>query len=284
MVVAGRMYPAQHMKEENAVYGMYSGLALLMDVHRPARPNGYGIVHISGSGWSAPLGLDARQLKESAHVEIEAQPLVESGYTVFSINHRATPRFQYPAAVEDAQRAVRFVRHHVGRFGIRPDRIGALGGSSGGHLVSVLGGDGDPEDESPVNRESAKVQCVVARAAPSSFLDMHDRGGRALFLSAQFTPRAGTASVEHRLAVAASPLTHITSGAPPFFLIHGDADDTVPIAQSETMAAALKKAGVPVKLTRVAGGVHGPGLVRDPAIASDIRSWFDEHLRGTERH
>src|SRR5687768_15456371 len=150
--------------ERNVVYGMYSGLALLMDVHRPeAGANGYGIVHISGSGWSAPLGLDARPLKEASHVEIEALPLVEVGYTVFTINHRAAPRFAYPAAVEDAQRAVRFVRHNAARLGIRGDRIGALGGSSGGHLVSMLGvldGDGDAEDESAVNRESARVQCV----------------------------------------------------------------------------------------------------------------------------
>src|SRR5687767_5177862 len=138
------------MKSENVVYGMYSGLALLMDVYAPeGEANGHGIVHISGSGWGAPLGLDARQLKEAGHVEIEARPLVAAGYTVFSINHRATPRFPYPAAVEDAQRAVRFVRHHADRFGIRADRIGAIGGSSGGHLVSMLGvldGDGDPED------------------------------------------------------------------------------------------------------------------------------------------
>ena len=68
--------------ERNVVYGMYSGLALLMDVYRPDQPNGYGIVHISGSGWSAPLGLDARPLKASAHVEIEALPLVEAALSL----------------------------------------------------------------------------------------------------------------------------------------------------------------------------------------------------------
>jgi hypothetical protein len=76
------------MKQENVVYGMYSGLALLMDVYAPeGKANGYGIVHISGSGWGAPLGLDARQLKEAGHVEIEALPLVAAGYTLFTINH-----------------------------------------------------------------------------------------------------------------------------------------------------------------------------------------------------
>jgi acetyl esterase/lipase len=269
--------------ERNVVYGMYSGLALLMDVHRPeaGRGNGYGIVHISGSGWSAPLGLDARPLKEASHVEIEARPLVEAGYTVCSINHRAAPRFPYPAAVEDAQRAVRFMRHNAERLGIRKDRIGAIGGSSGGHLVSMLGvldGSGDAEDESPVNRESARVQCVVARAAPTSFLTMPNVGARVAFLGAQVGPSTAPGSVEYRRAVEASPVRHVAAGAPPFFLIHGDADETVPIAQSEEMAAALEKVGVPVKLRRVAGGVHGPGIVRDQGIAAEIREWFETHL------
>lgn len=165
--------PAESRVDRNVVYGMYSGLALLMDVHHPEQPNGIGLIHVSGSGWSAPLSLDARPLKEAGHVRIEALPLVQRGYTVFTVNHRATPRFQYPAAVEDVQRAVRFVRFHAARFGIDPDRIGAIGGSSGGHLVSMLGvlpGEGDAQAESEIDRVSAKVQCVVARATPSDLV------------------------------------------------------------------------------------------------------------------
>ncbi|MBN1642074.1 MAG: alpha/beta hydrolase [Anaerolineae bacterium] len=269
--------------EANVVYGMVSGLALLLDVHHPEQPNGCGIVHISGSGWSAPLGLDARPLKESPHVQIEGRPLVDAGYTLFAINHRAAPRFRYPDPVQDAQRAVRYVRYHATDYGIDPDRIGAIGGSSGGHLVSMLGvldGSGDPEDESPINRLSAKVQCVVARAAPASFTtDWPGRGAPSMFLGAAVNPNADPGSVEYRRAREASPVSHVTPDDPPFFLIHGDADDTVPIAHAEAMVEALCGAGVPVKLRRVPGGVHGPGLVADPEIAAEIVAWFDQHLR-----
>ena len=270
--------------EANVVYGMHSGLALLLDIHHPDQPNGYGIIHISGSGWSAPLGLDARPLKESPHVQIEGLPLVEAGYTLFTINHRAAPRFHYPAPVEDAQRAVRYIRYHAEKYGIDPDRIGAIGGSSGGHLVSMLGvldGRGDPDDESPINRLSAKVQCVVARAAPSSFvMDRDGRDAPSMFLGAAVSSDTDPGSIEYRRALEASPITHVTPGDPPFFLIHGDADDVVPIAQSEAMAEALRVVGVPVKYRRVPGSGHGPGLLADPEIAAEIRAWFDEHLRG----
>ena len=61
---------AQSRVDTNVVYGMYSGPALLLDVHHPARPNGFGIVFIPGSGWSAPLGYGAAPLKESNQVEM----------------------------------------------------------------------------------------------------------------------------------------------------------------------------------------------------------------------
>jgi hypothetical protein len=70
---------------------MYSGLALLLDVYHPEESNGYGSVHISGSGWSAPLSPDARPLKEAGHVACEVYPLAKAGYTMFTINHRAAP-------------------------------------------------------------------------------------------------------------------------------------------------------------------------------------------------
>ncbi len=179
---------AEQRVDRNVVFGMYSGLALLMDVYYPEDPNGYGIVFISGSGWTRALSLDATPLKESGQEDVYAVPLAAAGYTVFGINHRASPRFRHPAHLEDAQRAVRFVRHHAGEFGIRPDRIGAIGGSSGGHLVSLLGvldGTGTADDDSPVNRESAKVQTVVARAAPTDLtLSPSHRLGRTIPCSA----------------------------------------------------------------------------------------------------
>ena len=88
------------------------------------------------------MGYDAYVLSHQPHVNSDSQALLTAGYTIFALNHRATPRFQYPNQVEDVQRAIRFIRFHAGRYDINPDKIGAIGGSSGGHLVSMLGGTG----------------------------------------------------------------------------------------------------------------------------------------------
>jgi len=283
-VMAAQAYTAVDMRvDRNVAYGMYSGLALSMDVYYPEKPNGYGVIFIHGSGWSSDVDLDARPLKDGAQTQIYGQPLVKAGYTVFAINHRAAPRFRYPAQVEDAQRAVRFVRHYARKFGINPDRIGAVGGSSGGHLVSMLGvldGKGVPEDKSPVNRESAKVQCVVARAAPSDLVIMGRERERVIGLFGIPLPQETQAS-EYRQFVEASPVTHISPEDPPFLLLHGDADKTVPFHQSEVMETALLKAGVKVKLVRVPGGGHGPrfdGAQNPPDYIGEMIRWLDQNL------
>src|SRR6476660_6202060 len=89
---ASSVFGAGARIESNVVYGMYSGLALLMDVRYPERPNGFGVMFISGSGWHAPLAYNARQLKGSDAVELYTGALTQAGYTVFAVNHRSAPR------------------------------------------------------------------------------------------------------------------------------------------------------------------------------------------------
>ena len=273
--------PSSARVEKNQVFGMYSGLALLMDVHYPAKPNGYGILYISGSGWTAPTELNALPLKDNAQTAMYVKPLVEAGYTVFAINHRSAPRFHYPVPVEDAQRAVRYVRYNARRFGIRPDRIGAAGGSSGGHLVSLLGvldGKGMPTDADSVNRESCKVQCIVARATPFNLISP---GTPPPPILEHVIVGTDTSAVEYKTYREASPLFHVSNDDPPFLLIHGDADKTVPFKNSEVMEQALRKVGVKVKLITVPGGGHGPkfpGAINPPDYLGESTRWFDMYL------
>jgi len=306
LLTASQLTFAQGRVDNNIVYGMYSGLGLLMDVYRPAQPNGIGIVAIQGSGYYSPMRYDAPQLKAS--VRNVTKRFAEAGYTVFAINHRQAPRFRYPAPVEDAQRAVRFVRFHASDYGIASDRIGAWGASSGGHLVELLGtmdGKGDPSDSDPVNRLSAKVQAVVALFTPSDLISMFSTtaslGTGAITSLMGFSyqdPAFGPPGfvrpdeVENRQYREASPITYVTADDAPMLLIHGDEDIVVPIKQSEIMESALRQAGVTVKFIRVPGGKHGPNFLfpagdpRFPDHMGEAVRWFDAYLKGgpTIRH
>lgn len=288
-LTACREGATQARTEKNVVYGMYSGLALLMDVHYPEKANGYGVVFVAGSGWRAPPEYGATGLKDT---EDQRSPwgrtLLQAGYTVFAINHRAAPRFQYPAALEDVQRAVRFVRHNARQFRIDPDRLGGVGGSSGAHLVSLvalLGAPGIAEDPDPVNRQAATLQAVVLRAAPSDLKQLTTRVGAMAAGSFMGRPFSNTPDVESAYA-AASPVSHVSASSPPVLLIHGDADDTVPFQQSVAMEAALRTAGVPVKLVRLEGGEHGTTFTANskahrqlPETLVEMVLWLNRHLK-----
>jgi len=268
--------------DRNVIYGMYSGLALLMDVYHPHKSNGYAIVQISGSGFTRQLRYDARPLNRNPHVANEAYPLLDAGYTVFSLNHRAAPRFQFPDQVADVQRAVRFIRFHADEYGIKPEKIGAIGGSSGGHLVSMLGvlnGDENRPDNDPVNMENAKVQCVIAAEAPSDFLA--DDGGEH-FLGVRFKERRIPGTQEHEIAVKASPVTYISKDDPPILLVHGEEDEGVPFRLSQLFHERLVKASVTTRLIPVPGAGHGFQFFdkRPKDLNQTYVDWMNLHLRG----
>lgn len=274
-------------KDENVVYAMRGGLAMLMDVHYPERSNGVGIVFIPGSGWHAPLTYDAAPLKASGFAKQYVPPLTEAGFTVFVINHRAAPRYAYPAALEDSQRAVRFVRRNAERFGIDADRIGGVGGSSGGHLISLLGvldGGGDLSSSDPVERESAKLQAVFARAAPTNltrFVGRLSSASVASLLRMRLGPRDAPNSEEFRTYRKASPAAYVTPDDPPFLLIHGTADERVPFAQSEEFEARLRAEGIEADLVAVQDGGHGssfPGATNPPDYLKMMVDFFEEKL------
>lgn len=281
---------AESNVESSVIYEMRSGLALLMDVHHPENANGYGVVFIPGSGWTTPMSPDAEPLKSGMdRTHLGGQALLEAGYTVFAINHRAAPEHFYPAPVEDAQRAVRFVRYNAGRFGIDPDRIGALGGSSGGQLalmLAVMDNAGQLDDPSEVNQVSAKVQTVAAIYPPTDFVRLA-RDGRsytALFQH-RLTGRRleqSPESEEERIYHAASPITYVTDDDPPVLLIHGDQDTVVPFSQSEVIKEALEKENVDVELIRMPGGGHGRSIVAgpdSPDYLGPLVDWFDRYLK-----
>jgi acetyl esterase/lipase len=302
VIVGGHAADAQKRVEKNVVYGMYSGAALLMDVYHPTTPNGAGVIYVPGSAWQAPLGYNAPSLKDQRLATEGWVPMLQrAGYAVFVVNHRAAPRFAFPTPLADVQRAIRFVRHHAARYRIDGNRLGGMGHSSGGHLIglaAVVAAASIADDDDPVNREPATLQAAVLRAAPTDLQRMPVGTGAVAILMAQPT----TSNPESRKALAtASPVTHVTRSSPPVLLVHGDADDQVPVEQSAAMHQALEKGGAVAGFVRVPGGDHAPDLRPAETVAEvmarafsplqgpqvpdfmrESRQWSDRHLRAPD--
>jgi acetyl esterase/lipase len=206
------------------------------------------------------------------------------GYVVASINYRLSGDALFPAQIEDCKAAVRWLRANAVTYGLDPNRFAAFGPSAGGHLSAMLGTAGGVR-EFEVGEHldvSSRVQAVVDYFGPTDFLQMDaHRLPSGQVHDVPDSPESrlvGGPIQESRDKVArANPISYVTQGAPPFLIVHGDADPLVPHHQSELLAAALRQAGVPVTFYTVKDGGHGG--FNDPAVPELTRDFLAAHLR-----
>lgn len=270
---------ADFKRTGDVIYGRKHGTALTLDVFSPVAPNGYGLLFMVSGGFFSS--------HEAINVDAY-QTFLERGYTVFAVVHGSQPKFTIPEIVQDIHRSVRFVRHRAKDFGIRPDKLGILGASAGGHLsitVGTQGGPGKPDAKDPVDRESSAVQAVACFFPPTDFLNYGKPGEDAVGVGIlkdykpAFGPRSDTPEGRQSLGKEISPALFVSSHTAPTLIIHGDADMLVPIQQAELFIRRAEEAGArAVKLVRREGKAHGwPELPKDLPLLAD---WFDLHLRG----
>jgi len=259
-----RTQSAQPKITPDVVYGHKDGLAMTFDVFTPSAPNGVGVLFMVSGGW-----VSTWTAPETAIRRFEL--LLARGFTVFSVRHGSSPRYKVPDASADIERAVRYIRLNASAFGVDPARLGAFGGSAGGHLALMLGLDpdaGNPQSRDAVLRTPSGVAAVVAWFPP---VDLRGWTGPSERFPALDFPSAQAPSV--------SPIDFVSKDDPPVLLIHGDADMLVPIAHSQRLRAALASAGVTVDFVTIPGGDHGFTNPADAQRAMELTvSWFERHL------
>ncbi|HOC58080.1 MAG TPA: alpha/beta hydrolase [Verrucomicrobiota bacterium] len=238
-------------------YGKASGRAMRLDLYLPEKGNKPLplIIWIHGGAWMAG----------SKDGPSPALRFTTDGYAVAHVGYRLSQEATFPAQIHDCKAAVRWLRANASKHNLDPNRFIAWGGSAGGHLVALLGTSGGvAELEGDVNdlKESSRVQAVVDWFGPTDFLRIGDAESD-LRHNAPDSPESkliGGPLLENKdKAAKASPVTYVSKDAPPFLIMHGDRDRTVPFNQSELLYAALKKAGVDVTLVPMKGAGHGFG-------------------------
>lgn len=150
-------------RTEDVVYGRKHGMALTLDVFQPAKPNGCGLLFLVNGGWlsskSTPLMVTIRP--------DDYRVYLDRGYTVFAVVTSSQPKFMIAEEMEDVQRAVRFIRHRAAGYGVRPDRLGVMGSSSGGHLTLCIATQGGLEKQT--RQILWNVRAAKSRRRPVSF-------------------------------------------------------------------------------------------------------------------
>ncbi len=264
--------PANVEVRENLVYREIDGQQLALDACLPRddKTAHAAVLVVHGGGWRhGNKGTD----KVRGACELFAQ----EGFVALSVDYRLAPEHLYPAAIDDLDAAVRWLREpaQVASLRIDPARIGAFGSSAGGNLVGLLGSRG----EGPLT-EGARVSAVVSLSGPMVLTATALQFPGAEPQDAEIVLEyLGCPDIEHcPVAADASPITHVDATDPPYLLVSSKDERLVHPEQAETMAAALDKVGVENKVIIWPGSEHAIALFVHPEIRDATITFLHQHL------
>lgn len=262
-------------------YGEADGQPLLLDLAQPRAGAGPypALVFVHGGGWAAG--------DRSAYHGLMLG-WVQLGIVCVSVDYRLVPKHRFPSQLEDVKCAVRWVRANAAKYHVDPQRIGAVGGSAGAHLVALLGttaGSGKWEGSGGNPDQSSAICLMICHGLPSDLLlgyehapQQHQPEGASV--RAMLTAfLGGTPEQANAAYLDASPTRHVTKATPPALLLHGSADLLVPVEQAEVFTAAMEKAGAPVELVRMTGAGHGDFGKEPEKVFARTTAFLQKNLR-----
>ncbi len=239
-------YPGGVTGHPDLVYSTINGFRpITLDLYTPAKGGAPKplVIYIHGGGW---MNGTARNAAAYANFPAVLADLASRGYVVASLNYRLGGEAKFPAATQDVDAAIRWLKAHAADYGIDKTRVAIWGGSAGGQLAALAATDCTPSDgkiESDCVQAAAiwyGVFNIATLPAPSG------GGGGGGGPGAYFGPNG----------VQASAVSFLDAKDPPFLLIHGDSDTTVPVAQSREMIGKLKALGIRSEFIELPGINH----------------------------
>lgn len=279
--------PLPYTQKQDVVFAEVHGTGLLMDVFTPTGPaNGLAIVDIASGAWYSDRG----KIRDHTLAQIYST-FCSRGYVVFAIRPGSKSRYTALEMDQNVKSGIRYVKERAEEYRIDANHLGLTGASAGGHLATLaaltpLAGDAGAKNKA--DRHDSTVAAVAVFFPPTDFIEwregrMVDAKVLAPLLAIGATSTQDGALREksneeiQTMARAISPLHRVNKPTIPFLLIHGDADEVVPLAHSQKLVDAIQAEGGSAELIVKAGGGH-PWLTipNEVVIMAD---WFDKQLK-----
>jgi len=241
-------YPEGFTAQLDVVYTRVNGWEGKMDLYLPSKTNKPSavVINIHGGGWK-------NGVKES---QGGFSSFFKAGFAVANMEYRLTGQATAPAAVEDTRCALIYLIKNAPALNIDVNKIVIMGGSAGGHLALMGGllGNDHRFDTNCAGVENIKVAAIIDKYG---ITDVWDWGYGPNLTSKSATQWLGDKAKDDAFAKTVSPIYYVTKNSPPVFIVHGDADPTVPYQQSVDLHKKLLAAGVKTEFITVPGGLHG---------------------------
>lgn len=279
--------PPAYVQKQDVVFGESHGTGLLMDVFEPTtKSNGLAIIDVASGSWYSDRG----KIRDHTLAQVYSI-LCERGYVVFAVRPGSKTRYTALEMDQHLKLAIRHVKANADAYKIDGNKLGLTGASAGGHLATLAALTPEPS-EPRANNKNARFDSTVAAVAvffpPTDFVDW--REGKMLdskvlspLLAVGTTSTnqgtlAGKSQAElQEMARAISPVHRVGKPALPFLLIHGDADQVVPLSHSQKLVKAIQDADGSAELIVKQGGGH-PWLTLPVEVAL-MADWFDKKLK-----
>lgn len=265
-----------YIQNENIVYAETNGIGLLLDTFVPkGYKNGLAIVDIASGAWHSDRG-KIRDHKRSGTY----QEFCKRGFVVFAVRPGSITKFTAKEMRKNINSGIKWVKEHSADYGIDPDRLGLMGASAGGHLACLT---------SLTAEEETKVAAVGVFFPPTDLVDYgtpakppteEDIQRRKMVIhlltfgnmnSTDKTPEEYKEELKD-----ISPYYQVTEAAPPFLLIHGDADERVPLEHSQKLLGKLKEKNIQADLIVKPGGGHPWPTINEEVVV--MADWFMKQL------
>jgi acetyl esterase/lipase len=252
--------------QKDIEYGRAGDVSLKLDA---SIPDGAGpfpaVIIVHGGGFIGG--------NKQMYVTPMFEPLTRAGFAWFSIDYRLAPQYKFPAAVEDVDRAIEFVKSHAAHLKVDRRRIALLGESAGGYLVSYVGTQTEPQ---------WRVAAVVSFYGPHNLMGEYEMRKRQGAAPGALTAFLGITTFDDNafdLLKQNSPINRVRKGMPPYLLLHGAKDTVVDYQQSVDMCDRLRQAGDACELYTVEGGKHGMGnWEATPTYKQKVVQWLQATL------
>lgn len=273
------MFPPETTFLQNIPYASDTLKKHLLDIYLPAdaKANLPVMIWVHGGAW-----MTNDKYADMGYMKHTVRSFIENGYALVSIDYRQSTTARFPAQIQDCYQAIEFLYKNAEKFKLDKDRFALIGFSAGAHLASLLGlSVNDHVKEFFPGKQSASftIKAVADFYGPADLLAMTASGdpeatGDPIYILLGYAPVK-----RPDISKLASPCTYVNKNDPPFFIVHGEKDESVPYQQSVLLQSYLTLAGVKNELTIVKGAPHYGEMFDSAEIRSGLFDFLKVYLK-----
>jgi acetyl esterase/lipase len=286
-IAAGQMpdfinstFPKGTVFHQNIPYANDTVKKHLLDIYLPEKASSATplVIWVHGGAW-----MMNDKYADMGYMKNTIRAIMEKGYALASIDYRHSTTAIFPAQIQDCHQAIEFLYNNASKYKLDKNRFALMGFSAGGHLASLLALslNNDVKSFYPSGKKpSYSIKTVLDFYGPSDFLMFYGSATTTENNHEPISTLLGASALKRPdIAKLASPDSYVDKNDPPFFIVHGEKDESVPVSQSLLLKSYFDAVGVVSELTIVKDAPHFGEMFDTEDVRAKLLSFLDQHLK-----